>query len=117
VARKDSRMEVIANGALLHVPPFDEIVETATYMDGFLLGVVVRRNPGFRASLYRVWPRTFKVSTDLPEIWSPCDVSDAICESIQDGLHILRKRVETLEDQDPQSYRFQKTLRTSWPNV
>jgi hypothetical protein len=108
-------VEVLLNGALLHVTSGDEIVDSITYIDGFVLGVIVRRNPCFRATLYRVWQRTFSAPPDLPETWSTFGVTDAICETIEDGRRLMRERVEALEDQDPVNYQFRKSLRTSWP--
>lgn len=110
-------MEVLTNGALLHVTAGDQVVETVTFMQGFLLGVISRRNPAFRATLYRVCPRTFAAPDTLPEFWSPFGVRDAICETIEDGLRVLRERVEALEDQEPLHYQFRKSERTSWPSA
>ena len=110
-------MDVMMNGALLHVTAGDSIVESVTYMDGFLLGVVVRRAPAFRASLYRVYPRTFEVPSDVPEFWNTFGIDEAICDSPEDGLRLMRERVEALSDQDPTRYEFRKSQRTSWPNV
>jgi hypothetical protein len=105
------------NGALLHVHVGDSIVESVTYLDGFLLGVIVRRAPAFRATLYRVHPRTFEAGSDIPEFWEPFGISDAICESPENGLRLMRERVDALSDQDPAQYAFRKSQRTSWPNV
>ena len=110
-------MELLTNGALLHVTAGDEVVKSVTYMEGFLLGVIIRRNPAFRATLYRVWPRTFAAPAHLPEFWSPFGIDAAICGTVEDGLRVLRERVEGLEDQDPMHYHFRKSERTSWPSV
>lgn len=107
-------MQVLINGAILEAS--NPIAEWTTYMEGFLLGVVFQGDPGFRASLFRVCPRTFEAPEHLPEIWSRFGVDDAICESIADGFRILEERVDALEDQDASSYRFRKSSRTSWPS-
>ena len=109
-------MQILVNGAILELLT-GELVESVTYMDGFLLGVIVRRAPGFRATLCRVWPRTFDAPVDLPEIWSRFGIDNAICGTIEDGLRILRERVEALEDQEPLHYQFRKSERTSWPSA
>jgi hypothetical protein len=110
-------VDVLVNGALLHVTDGDEIAQTATYMDGFLLAVVVRRRPAFRASLYRVYPRTFEVRSDVPEFWETFGINDAICDSPEVGFRLIRERVEALSDQDPTHYVFRKSPLTSWRNA
>ena len=109
-------MPVLINGALLEVQSSDAIVASTTYMEGFLLGVVFSRNPGFRASLFRVWPRTFDAPEHLPEFWASLGIDEVICESVSDGLRILKARVDALEDQSPSNYQFRKSTRTSWPS-
>jgi hypothetical protein len=107
-------MQILINGAILELEGSDEITESTTYKDGFLLGVIVRRDSSFRATLLRVWPRAFSAPAGLPEIWAPFGVDAAVCETIADGLRLLQSRVDALDDQQG-SYEFQRSLLSSWP--
>jgi hypothetical protein len=107
--------QILVNGALLELEGTDELAETTEFMDGFLLGAIIRKSDGtFRATLCRVWPRTFKAPSHLPEIWEPFVIDSAICASLEDGLRILEDGVTSVVDQNVSNYRFEKSSLAFW---